>query len=130
MNLLWRRRGRLSVMLPLAATLGLSILLFVYADRRGEEAVLRTFEERARALASAVRVSCDSHLEVLISLTALFSSVPTVGEEEFSRFVAQSLGRHPGLRGLSWDARVEAADRARFEAELGAPVTQIDPQGR
>src|SRR4051812_36185382 len=110
MTLRWRRLGRLSVILPLAAALGLSVLLFVYASRKEDETLRRTFADRAGPLASAVRVSCDSHLEVLISLNALFSSVPTVSREEFSRFVSKSLNRHPGIRGLSWNPRVAAAD--------------------
>ena len=92
--------------------------------------MIRTFQDRARTLASAVRVSCDSHLEILISLNSLFTSDPKVAREEFSQFVASSLSRRPGIRGVSWNPRVEAADRARFEAEAGAPITQLDSQGR
>ncbi|HEX3553245.1 MAG TPA: CHASE domain-containing protein [Thermoanaerobaculia bacterium] len=130
MTLPWRQYGRLSVILPVAATLVSSVLLFGYARRQEDVAVLRTFQDRARTLASAVRVSCDSHLEILISLNALYSTVPAVSREEFSRFVAKSLSRHPGIRGLSWNPRVEAADRARFEAEAGAPITERDPHGQ
>ena len=95
MTLLWLRRGRLWVLLPLAVTLGLSVLLFLSASRQGEEAVLKAFQERARTLASAVRASCESHLEVLVSLNALFASVPEISEEEFGKFVAMPLRRHP-----------------------------------
>ncbi|MEA2604260.1 MAG: hypothetical protein QOF89_5252 [Acidobacteriota bacterium] len=130
MTLHWQRYGCLSVILPLAATLVSSVLLFGHARSQEEAAELRTFQDRARTLASAVRVSCDSHLEILISLNALYSSVPTVSREEFSQFVARSLSQHPGIRGLSWNPRVEAADRVRFEAEAGAPITQLDPHGR
>src|SRR5262245_55481594 len=103
MALSWRRYGRLSVILPVAATLVLSALVFGYARRQEDESLRRTFQDRARTLSSAVRVSCNTHLEILISLNSLFSSVPTISREEFSRFVARSLSRHPGLRGLSWD---------------------------
>jgi PAS domain S-box-containing protein len=121
---------RLSACLLMAAILLLTVLLFSAARRREDEALRTAFEDRARTLASAVRVSCAGHLEVLESLTALFSSVPTVSREEFSRFVTGSLRRHPGIRGLSWDPRVDAAGRARFEAESGTRITQIDAQGR
>ena len=90
MTLLWRRLGRLAVILPLTATLGVSVLLFVYASRQEDAAVRNTFEDRARTLASAIRVSCDSHLEVLRSLDALFSSDSTISQDEFSRFVPTS----------------------------------------
>jgi PAS domain S-box-containing protein len=120
---------RLSASLLVAAILLLTLLLFASARRREDEALRTAFEDRARTLASAVRVSCDGHLEVLDSLNALFTSMPAVSREEFSRFVTGSLRRHPGIRGLSWDPRVGAAGRARFEAEAGARITQIDAQG-
>jgi PAS domain S-box-containing protein len=126
---LWRR-WRLSVVLPLAVASGLSVALFVYASHREDESVRRAFEERARTLASAVRVSCEGHLEVLLSLNDLFASAPNVDEQEFHRFVNRALSRNPGIRGLSWNPRVEAADRARFEAESGAAITELDSQGR
>lgn len=125
----WRRR-RLSVALPLIATFGLSVLLFFYSSRREGEALRTAFADRARTLASAVRASCDGHLEVLVSLESLFSSVPAVSREEFGWFVTKALSRHPGIRGLSWNPRVEDADRMRFEAEIGAPITEIDAQRR
>ena len=118
------------MVLTLVATFGLSVLLFVYANRREDEAVHRAFEDRAQTLASAVHVSCDGHLEVLSSLQSLFSSVPAVHEEEFDRFVSPALLRHPGIRGMSWNPRVTAAGRERFETETGAPITQFDAQGR
>jgi PAS domain S-box-containing protein len=114
----------------LAATFGLSVLLFFYADRREDEALRTAFADRARTLASAVRASCDGHLEVLVSLESLFSSVPRVRSEEFDGFVARALARHPGIRGLSWNPRITAAERARFEAESGARINQIGAQGR
>jgi PAS domain S-box-containing protein len=124
------RRRPLSVTLPVAAMFCLSVLLFFYASRRENDALRTAFEDRARTLASAVRASCDGHLEVMISLDSLFSSDPVVHREEFSWFVAPALSRHPGIRGLSWNPRVTVADRARFEAETGARITQIDEQGR
>ncbi|HSS75136.1 MAG TPA: CHASE domain-containing protein [Thermoanaerobaculia bacterium] len=114
----------------MATILLLAVLLFSSARRREDEALRAVFEDRAQTLASAIRVSCEGHLEVLDSLNALFTSVPAVSREEFSRFVTGSLHRHPGIRGLSWDPRVDMAGRARFEAESGAQITEIDAQGR
>ena len=118
------------MVLTLVATFGLTVVLFVYASRREDEAVHRVFEDRAQTLASAVRVSCESHLEVLFGLQSLFSSFRAIGEEEFDRFVTPALHRHPGIRGLSWNPRVTAAGRERFEAETGSPIIQLDAQGR
>jgi PAS domain S-box-containing protein len=113
----------------MGAILLLTGLVFSSVRRREDGALRLAFEDRARTLASAVRVSCEGHLEVLDSLNALFTSVPSVSREEFSRFVTDSLHHHPGIRGLSWDPRIDAADRARFEAESGTRITQIDAQG-
>jgi PAS domain S-box-containing protein len=125
----WRRRW-LSVSLPLLATFFLSVFLFFYASRRENDALRTAFEDRARALTSAVRASCDNHLEVLISLDSLFASAQDVTGEEFQRFVAAALKRHPGIRGLSWNPQVKAAERLRFEAETGLRISQLDAQGR
>jgi PAS domain S-box-containing protein len=115
--------------LLMAAILLLTAVLFSAARRREDEALRTAFQDRARTLASAVRVSCDGHLEVLSSLDALFTSMAEVGPAEFSRFVTGSLRGHPGIRGLSWDPRLDAAGRARFEAESGIQVTQVDARG-
>jgi PAS domain S-box-containing protein len=123
-------RRRLVFVLPLAVSLGLSVLLFRYVSRSEEQAARTSFEERARTLASAVRVSCDGHLEVLLSLNALFASVPNLGNEEFRQFVEPALRRHPGIRGLSWNPVVAGADRARFEARTGLHLTELDGQGQ
>jgi PAS domain S-box-containing protein len=124
------RHRRLSAALLIAAILLLTAVLFSATRRQEDEALRTAFDDRARALASATRVSCDGHLEVLKSLDALFASKPVVSREEFSRFVTGSLHRHPGIRGLSWDPRVDAAGRARFEAESGTRITELDARGR
>jgi PAS domain S-box-containing protein len=124
------RHRRLSAVLLMATILLLTFLLFSSARRREDEALRTAFADRARTLASAVRVSCESHLEVLTSLNALFTSDPAVSREEFGWFVARSLQRHPGIRGLSWNPRIEQAGRSRFEAETGAQITEIDAQKR
>ncbi|HEX3531989.1 MAG TPA: CHASE domain-containing protein [Thermoanaerobaculia bacterium] len=124
----WRRW--LSVSLPLLATFCLSVFLFFYASRREGDALRTAFEDRARTLTSAVRASCDNHLEVLVSLDSLFASSQEVTAQEFRRFVATALQRHPGIRGLSWNQRLTAAERPRFEAETGMRVTEINAQKR
>ncbi|HEY2738003.1 MAG TPA: CHASE domain-containing protein, partial [Thermoanaerobaculia bacterium] len=124
----WRRW--LSVSLPLLATFFLSVFLFFYASRREGDALRTAFEDRARTLTAAVRASCDNHLEVLVSLDSLFASSQEVTAQEFRRFVGVALQRHPGIRGLSWDQRLTAAERARFEAESGIQITQLDAQKR
>ena len=123
------RHRRLLASLLTAAICLLTVSLFSAARRREDEALRTAFQDRARTLASAVRVRCDGHLEVLYSLGALFTSMPEVGLEEFRRFVAGSLRGHPGIRGLSWDPRLDAAGRARFEAKSGIQITEVDAQG-
>jgi len=125
----WRRRW-LSVTLPLLATFFLSVFLFFYASRREGDALRSAFEDRARTLTSAVQASCDIHLEVLISLDSMFESSQEVTRQEFHHFVQTALNRHPGIRGLSWDQRLTAAERPRFEAETGLRITQFDAQKR
>lgn len=129
----WLRR-RLSVTVPLVATFAIAILLFLFASRREEEALRAAFTERAQAFASVIRESCEEHLEALHSLTLVISVLPSVGPHEFHTVVAGVLERRPAIQALSWNPRIDRAQRAALEAgqlgPAGIRITERDPQGR
>ena len=121
----WLRR-RLSVTLPMAATFALSVFLFLYASRREEEALRAAFHERAQALASAVRTSCEDHLDALHSMSLVLGMLPRIGPREFHTIASGELAHRPSLQALSWNPRIVRARRAGF----GLPITERDGQGR
>jgi PAS domain S-box-containing protein len=129
----WLRR-RLSVTIPLVATFAIAILLFLFASRREEEAMRAAFMERAQAFASVIRESCEKHLEALHSLTLVLAMLPSVGPREFQTVVAGVLDRRPGIQALSWNPRVDRAQRAALEGgrlgPAGFRITERDPEGR
>ncbi len=128
----WLRR-RLSVTIPLAATFAIVVLLFLFANRREEEAVHAAFVERAQNFASAIHVSCEDHLEALHSMTLVLSMLPSVGPRDFQAIVAGVLDHRPGIQALSWNPVVDRAGRAAFERGRGGipgfPITERDPRG-
>jgi PAS domain S-box-containing protein len=128
----WLRR-RLSVTLPLIATFTLSILLYVYANRREEEALRSAFMERAQALASAVRASCEDHLDALHSVSLVLGMLPTVTARDFHTIVSGELSHRPSIQALSWNPRVDRIQRAALEAGRSGPagfrITERDAQG-
>lgn len=128
----WLRR-RLSVTLPLAATFALSIVLFAYASRREEEALRSAFTERAQALASAVRATCEDHLDALHSVSLVLGMLPTIGQRDFHTIVAGELSHRPSIQALSWNPRINRDQRAAIEAGLLGPagfrITERDAQG-
>ena len=129
----WLRR-RLSVTIPLAATLAIVVLLFLFATRREEEAIHTAFMERAQNFASVIHASCDDHLEALHSLTLVLSMLPSVGPRDFHTMVAGVLEHRPGIQALSWNPVVYRAGRAAFErggdGRSGYPITERDPLGQ
>jgi len=128
----WLRR-RLSVTLPLAAAFALSIILFSYASRREEEALRSAFMERAQALSSAVRASCEDHLDALHSVSLVLGMLPTIGPRDFHTIVAGELSHRPSIQALSWNPRINREQRAAIEAgrlgPAGFRITERDAQG-
>lgn len=55
------------------------------------------------------------NLEMMQSLVAFFAASKEVEREEFDRFLASPLGRHPWVQSLQWAPLVPAKDRVRFE---------------
>ncbi|HKH46772.1 MAG TPA: CHASE domain-containing protein [Thermoanaerobaculia bacterium] len=129
----WLRR-RLSVTLPLAATFALSIILFAYASRREEEALRSAFMERAQALGSAVRASCEDHLDALHSVSLVLGMLPSIGPRDFHTIVAGELAHRPSIQALSWNPRISRDQRAAIEAgrlgPAGFRITERDAQGK
>ncbi|HYU33785.1 MAG TPA: CHASE domain-containing protein [Thermoanaerobaculia bacterium] len=129
----WLRR-RLSVTIPLAATLAIVLLLFLFATRREEEATHAAFAERAQDFTSAIRASCEDHLEALHSMTLVLSMLPAIGPQDFQTIVAGVLEHSPGIQALSWNPRIDRAQRAALERQRQGPagfrITERDAQGR
>ncbi len=127
-RVVWRPR-RLTVAGPLAVALLVNLTLSLYVSAREQERVRNELERSVEHIRDALRRSFDGHAEVLASMRGLYAASDRVDQAEFRSFVQGALVRHPGIRGLSWNARVFDADRATFEAQLGHPITEKDAGG-
>ncbi len=98
----------------------LSVAVFVVVRARARQQSVVEFERRGVQLSTAVRARFEVPLEVLHSIRALFDASTGVTRSEFAAFVRGAVARHPSVYALEWIPRVEAKDRAAYEAAARA----------
>ncbi|GAB4372117.1 MAG: hypothetical protein Kow00128_20610 [Deltaproteobacteria bacterium] len=127
-----RMRTRLAVLLPLAAAVSITALLF-FQVRAGEQRRARlTFERQADHLVQSLRATLHAYLDDLSAIEGLFLASRQVDREEFSAFVRGMLLRHPGIQALEWIPRVPGDRRDRYRnraREEGLPDFRISERG-
>jgi PAS domain S-box-containing protein len=110
---IWRARIT-TVALPLVAAFGIVVAFFAHARGTEERIAREDLERSALQMGGAIGNAMSHALELLHGVERFFASSQEVSREEFARFVAPSLERHPSLLALSWNAIVPAAERERF----------------
>jgi PAS domain S-box-containing protein len=130
------RRGslqtRLGVVLPIMASLALTSVAAFYVRQDEKQQTRTEFERRTELMARAFEHAAASHLDIVQSVTAFFSSSNNVTRGEFQNFASPPLERHPDLHGLSWNAIVSADEREGFEErarQRGFAEFRITEQG-
>jgi diguanylate cyclase (GGDEF)-like protein/PAS domain S-box-containing protein len=117
-------RRRLSLSLTAAAVLtlvsGLMVTgaLFAGVSRLEYDNMDLAFEQRADTRVAALRQGLNDAVEVLTVTNRLFATVEPVTREQFRRFTAPLLERHPFIRSFNFHRVVDDAGRAAFEATL------------
>ena len=128
-------RRPLAVCIPLSLIFAAVVVLFVYTSSWENERLRSDFERRSDGLASRVSAHVEVYLEVLRSVTNLYSSTSVMSGRTFRDFVEHPLARHPGIQALSWNVRVGDARRGEFEASIrgegfpGFQITERDGSG-
>lgn len=128
----WRRK--LSVSIPMAFTFAVVVALFLQTNRWEQGRARIEFEARVETLTQKLQSNLDSYLDVLRSVQNFFASSPSVSQDSFHSFVARDIANHPGIRALSWDARVPKAkvpafiEAARRDGLSNFQLTELDPQ--
>jgi PAS domain S-box-containing protein len=113
----WRPR-RLSLGIPLAVTFALTVAAFLFASHWERDRARAEFERQAQDMSRAIEQDLNSYVEGFRSIATLYAGSHRVQRDEFHTFVTGLLGRHPGIRGVTWHPRVLDADRERFERGL------------
>lgn len=116
-----RQAGRLAAVgVPMAAVCALAVLLFAWVERWERDRISRDFHRRCRELVNELEKSVQGGLEVLHATAALFADARQVRRDEFRRFAAATLARHPEMERLMWIPRVTEMERSAFEAAVQA----------
>jgi len=106
--------------LALLCGFALTGALFAGVSRLEAQRAQLAFEQRVQARAYVLREGIGGAMASLQAVNQLFVSRPATSREEFQRFVAPLLARHPYVLGTSYLRFIENAERPAFEASLQA----------
>jgi len=95
----------------------LSVCLFTVVHKWEQDHARDVFNNDAENRFMIVKREIDMDLQVLASLTALYTASPGVTREEFRQFVSHLLSEHKGIQALEWIPRVPFAGRRAYEAK-------------
>ncbi|MCP5415588.1 MAG: EAL domain-containing protein [Chromatiaceae bacterium] len=111
---LWLKR-RYSVTLPLVLFFSLAVFGFIFASQLENKGIEQAFRQSGETIGNILDKHVVRYLEVLHSIQSLFASSNSVTRQEFHTFVTRSLARMPEVQALSWNPRIKAAERLRYE---------------
>lgn len=119
--LLWARRGdarrgRIAMTLALAAVLAAAASLQQYSIRDEERGVRARAAQTLEDLSLTLRVGLAGYIDAVQSAGDFLSTAGSVSREQFARFAAGELERHPGMQALEWRPRVAGSERRAVEA--------------
>jgi len=129
------RHGYGSVLAAIVAGVALTLAGAHLERQRDHERLLRNLALLAVDETARIQRSVDSTVEVLESIGSFYAGSDFVGRREFGNFVRSPLANHPEIRALEWAPRIDATERARFEAGLGRVlpgrgIRMLDAHGR
>lgn len=122
--------------MALATGVALSLVLAGFVRDWEVDSHQAEFEFLAGTHASDIAKEVERHLDLMSSLTGLYSASDHVSRDEFGRFVAHQLVHHRDLQMLAWVPRVHAGERAALEAAAvrdglaGFRLTELNDEGR
>ena len=113
-----------AVLLGVPASIGASRFILSAED----QAIRARLEAHALEHAGGIERQLATDLSAVESLAAIFAVYPEVTRQDFHSATAHLLARHPSLRALGWDPRIQRAERESWEAEMrrtGSPGYRI-----
>lgn len=116
---LWQRRLT-TVLVPLVLVLVGVVFIFLQASRWETERIRDEFDEQAAQLAHRLESQLAMYVQILSGLERFYAASNYVSRDEFHRFVAGHLQRHPNIQALTWLPAVQDTARASFEASVQA----------
>ena len=126
---IWRQRQKF-VAYPLAVSLLLVVIAFVYSRRLENQRIQDLFENQVNLIHLSFQEHLDDDILNNRMLKALFDSSETVNRNEFRLFAHTIFNKHPELEALEWLPKVNAAQREPFENQFKTPIRECSPQGQ
>ncbi|MBL6987582.1 MAG: PAS domain S-box protein [Methylobacter sp.] len=126
----WQNR-RMAISLPIIAMFALTTAAVFYESKNESERLMLAFNKQALELKVALESSVSNHMNALYSIESFYSASKAVDREEFRTFVAQLLGKLPGIQALGWNPLILGSERHAFELSVrseGYPGFQISEQ--
>ncbi len=114
---LWKKR-RISVALPLLATLLALIGIFIQVFRAEQQRVQQVFDGQAANIARLFEDYAGNVLDSTLNLQDLYAASKAVERREFASFSQPMLARHPEIQALEWLPRVPYEALQSFEKSV------------
>lgn len=97
-----------------------SAVLSYMIHKSHEEDVMQNFMITANERVSIIRKNIDNEIALLRAMGTFFHASDSISHDEFDTMVSQLAKDHPAVQAIQWIPRVNAAERARYEAEMRA----------
>ena len=108
------------VALAHAVAFGIVVFTVVMLRRSEQGRAEDDFKDHLASIRTQIETALTADGRVLDSLAHLYGASEQVDAEEFTFFAAHYVGETTGIFGLSWNERVDDAERENFEARMRA----------
>jgi PAS domain S-box-containing protein len=119
---IWRNRTG-TVGLPLLLSCFVMVVVFFRTSADEQSRLQQRFHEQAKLMVQSVSARIALHAELVVPIERLFAASADVSRSDFAIFVDPMVRSYSGVRALSWNVRVPAAQRAEFEATLKSGIS-------
>lgn len=114
---IWRSRIG-TVGLPLLLSCVLMVVLFFRTSTDEQSRLQQHFHEQAKLMVQSIKSAIALHTSSVGPIERLFAASASVSSSDFAIFVDPLVRDYPGIRAVSWNTRVTAAQRPAFEAGM------------
>lgn len=118
---IWRHRAS-TVGIPLLLSCVVMVVLFFRTSDGEQHRLKQHFHEQTKLMAQSIKSRISLYSNSVLPVERLFTASVDVTADEFAIFVDSILDNHPGIRAMSWNAKVTGQQRAEYEAQLRSSV--------
>lgn len=111
---------KIFVGIPMVLVTALSIFIFIGVQASDRKDIQDGFDRAAESLAVELEKDIQTYLNILTANERLINASDHVSLEEFTIFIDEFLKKNPSILSLSWNPKVNDADRAAHEQDIRA----------